>query len=265
MAALDPSRTALELDEVELTAANLLLTAPTDPLLETAKARQAVAQLERAGIAENGVIGGYPARLLQVILAPVLRVVVERFAGGGTQRDVAAATDEAGVWGESRAHGRTEFTPIEPSLIPWAVARTVGLGPRERAAWDGPIELSASALETALSFLAAGEPERADEELAASTSLDDDGRAVLVALLVQRRLSWRTVSVWEDGAGEQHMSSIAVVDGGDGGLWFSEHLHTDRDDPTIRLRPADPSDVWDQIVASTSFQIDVSEAEPHRE
>ncbi|MGA9763038.1 MAG: hypothetical protein WBQ14_11530, partial [Gaiellaceae bacterium] len=42
----------------------------------------------------------------------------------------AAARGEFGVWGEPTRGSSKEFTPIEPSLIAWAISRAVGLGPR---------------------------------------------------------------------------------------------------------------------------------------
>jgi hypothetical protein len=85
-------RPGAELDEVEPTVANLVLTSPGEALLETLEARKAFAELASAG-------------------------VVERFAGGETQRDFGAATSDAGVWGEARGEGRTEFTRCHPNRM----------------------------------------------------------------------------------------------------------------------------------------------------
>lgn len=249
MARLDPSRTALELDEVELTVANLLLTSPDDELLSTPVSVKAVAELERAGIAEDGVIGGYAARILAVVLDPELRLIVERFAAIETQRDIAARRGAFGVWGESRPNGATEFTPVEPDLIPWAVARAVGLGPRERPALARELELRASAFTAALGQLAQGDVPGAGRVLEQDGGLDEIQRAALLELLAQRRLSWRAFSLWTDTDGLEQTAAVAVVDGGDSGLWLSQHLDAESADPFIRLTPTEPSVVWEGIVS----------------
>jgi hypothetical protein len=240
MARLDPSRTAVELTDDELAAVGTIVTGSGKP------DKQALAELERAGVVADGRIPeGYVARMMAVIGDPQLRLMVQRFAAGPPESGpFAAVRDEFGVWSERTRDGTTEFTPVEPSLIPWAVAKAVGIGPRPDPAFEGTLELRASALQLALDRLAENDVESAARELELATELDETGRKVLIAMLLQRRLSWRAFSV----LGETLHASVAAIDGGEGGLWFSEHVDPESPDPLVRLEPTTPADVWERIV-----------------
>src|SRR5690242_20732740 len=125
MARLDPSRTAIELDDDEFQAVGALLTGSGDPPAKI------VEELERSGVLVDGQLEGYVMRMMAVIGDPQLRLMVQRFAAEFPQSGpFAVVRDEFGVWAEKTRDGTTEFTPVEPSLIPWAVSRAVGLGPR---------------------------------------------------------------------------------------------------------------------------------------
>ena len=254
MARLDPSRSAVEVDELELTVAHLLLTDPTDKLLDTTESKTVRVELERAGIVEDGAVTGYPARLLSVVLQPELRLMLERFAAETPIRDFAAVSGSIGVWGEGRSGGATEFTPIEPELIPWAVARAVGLGPRKLSAVSGPIEFRAATLEDALTCAAQGDIEGAANVLATDDGLPSEKRDALLHVLLQRRLSWRAVSVWTGSNGEKAAAGVAAIDGGDAGLWLSSRSD-DSAEATVRLQSVESSVVWDRIVALVPFPV----------
>ncbi len=248
MAQLDPSRTALQADEHELGVASLLLVSPDDPELATDDARRTIAALERAGIVENGRLVGYPARIVSVLLNPEIRVLVERFAAKQTVRDFAAVAGGSGVWGERLQDGGQEMTPIEPELIPWQVARSVGLGPRADHTVDAPITVSVEAFQQALDRFADGDQAGALELLELS-ALEPTQAAALTQLIYDRRLSWRAFSILYGEGEPSVISGVAVIDGGDSGLWFSEHEDGENGAATIRLTPARPSEVWDRILA----------------
>jgi hypothetical protein len=233
MASLDIPRTALCLSDAELGAAVMLLTGAQHPLMDAPTTQEAVASLEAAGILEDGRPTGYPARLLAIVTAPKLRIAVESYFAGGPRLDQAWATEREGVLGSVTADGTIELTPVEPSLLPWAIARWVGLGPREHGE-RRPITVGAEA------FGIAGDAvERGDEE-AARAALDGLDERVL-AVLRERRLSWRATSAWSDARGE-HVSSVAVLDAATEGLWLTHH---DGDD--VHLEPVPPSRVWEAI------------------
>jgi len=240
MATLDPSRTALELTDDELAAVGALVTGTGDP------PRALVEELERAGVVVDGRLEGYAARMMAVIGDPELRLMIERFAGGPPQYGpFAAIREEFGVWAETTREGTTEFTPVEPSLLPWAVARAVGHGPRATPGFEGTLELRASALQLTLDRLAELDVESAVRELELATDLDELERKLLCALLLQRRLSWRAFST----SGESLVGSVSVIDGGEAGFWFSEHDDPESADPVVRLEPTTAGAVWERIVA----------------
>ena len=208
--------------------------------------KAAVEELERAGVLVDGQLEGYAARMMAVIADPQLRVMIERFAAGAPQYGpFAAVRDEFGVWAEKTREGTTEFTPVEPSLVPWAVATAVGLGPRPEPELGRTLELHASALQLALDRLAEQDVGSAGRELELATDLDEVERSLLCAILLQRRLSWRAFST----SGESLVASVAVIDGGEGGLWLSEHVDPESADPVVRLEPTTSGAVWERIVA----------------
>jgi hypothetical protein len=256
VARLDPSRTAVEVDELELTVANLLLYSPDDPLLNTPEAHRGIAELERAGIAEDGAISGYPAQLLGTILKPELVLALERNVTDETQRDFGAVADGFGIWAETKPSGAVEYTPIEPGLLPWQVARTVGLGPRTHSRQTEPLEFRAKSLDAALGKLWKGDARGAAKQLGKDPGLSEAERDVLMELLMLRRLSWRVASSWDDDDGEPLGTIIGVIDGGDAGLWFSLHLGDGSTENTvIRLTPTEPSEVWEKLVEAVPFPV----------
>src|SRR4051794_29002225 len=62
---------------------------------------------------------------------PKLRVTIEKFLAAEPVVEQAWATEREAVLGAVTRERRIELTPVEPSLLPWAIARAVGLGPRE--------------------------------------------------------------------------------------------------------------------------------------
>jgi hypothetical protein len=244
VATLDASRTALLLSDEELGAAVMLLAAPDHPSLAEPSSRAAVESLECAGVVADGRVQGYPARLLAVVAAPKLRITIEKFAAGEPVVEQAWATEREGVLGVVTADGRVELTPVEPSLLPWAIARAVGLGPRERPHED-ELVVEAEALGLAAEALAAGDE---DAAAAALASFDPGVREVLPAVLRERRLSWTATSSWAAADGEPRLSSVAVLDAGAEGLWLTRH-EGEPPDTTVHLQPVPPSVVWERIVA----------------
>jgi EspG family len=237
VARLDIPRAALRLSDEELGVAVMLIAAPEHASLREPGSLAALTALEEAGVVSDGRIEGFPARLLAVVAAPKLRVTVESFFGLETRVEQAWATEREGVLGTVAADGQIELTPVEPALIPWAVARAVGLGPRELPG-GGPLSVPAETLGTAAELLAAGDRE------GAATALGDSSERVL-ELLTERRLSWRASSAWTGPDGERHLESVAVLDAGAAGLWLSRH---EGEPPIVHLEPVRPSAVWDRIV-----------------
>lgn len=251
MARIDQSRTALELDDDELTAAGALLLDPDAEFMTNPEVVEVINRLEEAGVAVNGELQGYAARIVAVLAQPEFRVMVERFAGADVQRDFAAVSAGYGIWGEPSSAGN-EFTPIEPSLIPWGVSRAVGLGPRVKPSFDQTIEVRGTAAQKAMDSLNKLDADGAEATLE-EDGLDTESRKALINLLLDRRLTWRVVSGWKDASGENQGGAVAVVDGGESGLWLSEHLANAAGEPTVRLEPTASGTVWEQIVDVTHW------------
>ena len=244
VARLDIPRAALRLDDAELGAAVMLLAAPDHPSLADPATQASLAALENAGIVRDGRLEGFPARLLGVVAAPKLRMAVESFVGAAPVLEQAWATEREGVWGAVASDGDIELAPIEPGLIPWAVARAVGLGPRQTP--EGPaLQAPAEALGAATLAIGEGDADGAREAL---TVLEPAAVERLLALLRERRVSWRATSTWKGHDGAPRLSSVAVLDAGSEGLWLSRH-EGESPDTIVHLEPAAPSAVWDRVVA----------------
>lgn len=247
MAKLDASRTALEVSDVELAVGAMLLATPDHPSLSSPAAREAVGRLEEAGVVDDGRVSGYAAELLSVVAAPKLEVIVEKFMAERTVVDYAWATEAHAVWGEATRDRALELTPVEPGLIPWAISRSVGLGPRADASSDLRISLHSSTLDRAFELLATEGRQAAEDALESDTELEPDSRGVLIQLLLDRQLSWRASSSWKDPERGQQIAWVAVIDGGESGLWLSDNDEDPRD-PVVWLDPIRPGAAWDQIV-----------------
>ena len=240
MAKLDPSRTALELTDEELAAVGALMTGTAEP------PRALVEELERAGVVDGGRLEGYAARMMEVIGDPELRLMIERLAGGPLQYGpFAAVRDEFGVWAETTREGTTEFTPIEPSLVPWAVASAVGLGPRAEPTSRGRSSSGLPRLQLALDRLAELDSSPQCGSSSWPPTSTSSSAKLLCALLLQRRLSWRAFSTSGGLAGRPRSPSSTAARAG---FWFSEHL-----DPESAIRssaqPTTAGAVWERIVA----------------
>ncbi len=186
---------------------------------------------------------------------------MERFYNDEPQCCFATVTGDIGVWVEPTSEGANEYTPIEPELIPWQVARSVGLGPRPRSRRSDPLEFRAATLDAALAEIAKQDLKAAAAELGTDPGLDDTARDMLMELLLLRRLSWRAVSLWKDDGGEKQAAGVSAIDGGDAGLWLTNHTSADTKQAVIMLTPVESSDIWDRIVGLVPYPVG-SNAEP---
>ncbi len=134
-------------------------------------------------------------------------------------------------------------------MLPWAIARAVGLGRRPPPPVEGPVVLPASLLGDAHDRLAAGDRAGADEVLGAGAGLNEAHRQAVLDLCWRRRLSWRATSLWASGEDQREVHTLTVVDGGEAGLWLSGIDDEQAADPVVTLDPVRPSQVWQQILS----------------
>ena len=244
MATLDISRTAVALSESELGVIAGLLTRPDDPALDAPEAASTVADLRRAGLVdERRRVTGVVARLVEVMVAPKLHIVIERFVAERTVVAHIWATETRATVAHEVGGGRLELTPVEPVLVAWEILRIVGLGARPQPSQREPLRVPAAALQAAIDRLMAGDDSGAEAALAA---VGGDA-ARLLELLRARRSSWRATSTWVDPEAGEQIASVAVVDGGESGVWLSRH-EGDQAQPIVVLEPVPASVVWDAIV-----------------
>jgi hypothetical protein len=239
MARFDVARAALRLTEEELGVAALLLADPDDPELRTPEANAILRELEDAGVTRDGALVEYAGRLLALVVAPRLRISVEKFVAHESTLDQAYATEEQAVLGSQTGDREIEFAPVSPALLPWAIASGVALGPRAHDETE-PLAVPAESLAGADAAL------DVDDEAAAEAALEplaEADRARMLAVLRNRRMSWRATSAWKRPDGEVRVRSVAVLDGASSGLWLTRH-----EDGVAHLQPVPPSVVWERIV-----------------
>ena len=248
MARLDTARRRVHLSNSELAIATLLAMNADHAELADPEAPSHVAALEEAGALIDGRLVNWVDELVTVVAAPQLRILIETFVADEVVGHHAWATPSHGVLGTPEIEGGRWLSPIEPLLLPWAIARAVGLGRRPPSPVEGPLMLPASLLSNAHDWLASGNRERAEEVLRAVAGLTDTDRRAILDLCWWRRISWRATSLWASGEHEREVRTLTVVDGGDAGLWLSSLDDERASDPVVTLDPVRPSQVWQEIL-----------------
>jgi hypothetical protein len=239
-AAIDHQRQRLHVTAAELAALSLLA-GPNPAAVEADAAWQLLAHLISG--AERR-LPGWVAELGGVIAAPALHLVVERFAAEAPDVHQIWATPARAAVGAIADDDRIVVHPLETVMIPYELARIVGLGPRPRPATTDPIVVAASVLEAAEG--AAADLKRC-RRLLTDAGAEQDEAAIVAALMAGRRLSWRVTSMWASSPTYVVSSTLLVVDGGEGGLWISE-VDGEDETPSVTLQPSRPSEVWEELL-----------------
>lgn len=222
MATLAPERGRAWLDEAELAVAALLLASPEDAALDGEDARAAVSRLRSAGALRDERLEAWLADLIGPVARPSARAVADVHAGGRLTV-VASAWMSAltGTLGTAAPGDTTELAPLDAALLPSALAREVGLGPR-------PAPEDREDLITSVPEVEEAEAERGEDPLG--------------ELMGARRSSWRITVT--DG---ESTRSLAVVDGGHRGYWRVELEDENAD--RVRLVPTATEDVTERLLA----------------
>lgn len=248
MAAVDTPRRRVRLSAAELGVASLLVVEPTNAELDEPEGRECLAALEAARVVRNRQLAGWVAELVAVVVAPQLRVAIETFVAERVLTHSLWATPRHGVLGSPAPDGGVELSPVEPVMIPWAIARAVGLGARPTPARTTDFVLPARVLDEAYTLLDAGDRTAAAALLTADGGLDGGETDTLLDLLSRRRMSWRASSRWAITEDDEQFRSVDVLDGGGAGLWFSSVADHEAADPLVTLQPTRPGQVWRRIV-----------------
>ncbi|HEU5472663.1 MAG TPA: hypothetical protein VFV67_18610 [Actinophytocola sp.] len=189
-------------------------------------------RLTTAELADPGAVAVSPRwarELLDVVARPGLRMTVRIVRPGPPLWHGVWATRRDAVLGSPVGAGRYELSPLEPVLIPFAVATIVGLRRR-------PVDPARTATRIPTSrYLALGDEPPGGEY------------AGLAAVLRGRRTAWRASSTWRDSGGEPHAARVHVIDGGDAGLWLVAPKDQDGPDPVLVVEPTDVRQVWSAL------------------
>jgi hypothetical protein len=224
---------------------------------------------EQAQLLAAGLVG--PDRQPVAALRPLLRVLsdadlivdITTAAAGMTTGHGAWLAGSNGVTAEGwPGETECEYAPLEPAMLPWAIARIVnlrrnplpGAHPQEPA---GLIELRAparlvdGAIEV-ITGLGPGSQQRARRTAIAvleqDTELEAVDRRTLTAIFTELRSTWSITTRWRDGAGSTVTESLTMLDAGPAGYW--QRQGSDRDDPSaLRIIRRSAADLWRTLIS----------------
>lgn len=240
---IDHALQRLRLSSEALDALCLLVDPDTSP----AGIEAAWQTLTAAGVATERRLPGWIAELAEVVAAPGLRIVVEVSAGDAVVVHQLWATPRRAVVSTPIDDQIIELRGLETAMLPFELARIVGLGPRPVPTDPASITLAATALAAAIEALETHGREHARQILVEHGS--SAHHADLVAdICTCRHTTWRVTSVWKPTPDSQTTRALTVVDAGDAGLWLSEP-----DDPrdtgtSVTLTATRPSRAWRQLL-----------------
>lgn len=193
-------------------------------------------RLTTAELADPGAVPAsarWARELLDVVARPGLRLTVRIVQPGPPLWHGVWATRRDAVLGSPVEPDRYELSPLEPVLIPFAVATIVGLRRRPADPARTTTRIPTSR------YLALG----------SGHAWEPDGGeyAGLAAVMRGRRTAWRATSTWREPGGRPHAARMHVIDGGDAGLWLVAPADQDGADPVLVVEPTDVRQVWSAL------------------
>lgn len=247
MAHLNPARRTIHLDTAEFDDAVDVARAPGGLAGDSDAARRLRQGLGAAGLLVDGRVADIVAELLGVMARPALQVVMETH--------VAAPAVTAVIWGvpargmmAQRQDGWV-LSALELKQIPFAMAGALGFGSRPPPALEQALEIPGPALRAAWSAAETGERRAVEAALMATRALRADERRAVADVLVSRRSSWRVTVTWNAADGSTRQGALAVVDGGEAGLWETAPLKPEDPEDGVRLTPRRANEVWRALLA----------------
>jgi hypothetical protein len=255
-ATLDHARRRLRVTEAEVAA----LCTVSSSQVAAPDGRAAWERLERSQVVVGEQLPGWVAEIGSVLAAPGLHVVVERHGTEAVVIDQLWATPDHAVIAEAADAGHVELSPLQTALIPYELARLVGLALRPEPPSLHPVTVPAAALTAAEEAVGSGDLDGARQALTDVGVADGDADTV-ADLLAGRRLSWRITSVWRSSPDDVVASMLVVVDGGAAGLWLSDAADIGDLRTTVTLSPTRPNEVWKRLLGL--LPASTATGEPH--
>jgi hypothetical protein len=210
--------------------------------LDIARCRLRLTEQEIAEVRTVRVARPLPAwagEALDTVADPGLRIVVRVFTAARPLHHSIWATPRVAVVGEPTDDGRIELSSTEPVLIPFTIARIVGLRRRPVPPGRSMIRMPASVYTSI------------QDRVGSSAGLDGRNpqgiaspEATLEAILRQRLMSWRATSAWRDETGQRVTVNVNVTDAGEAGFWRARVEEPESPDPMLLVEPSAARDVW---------------------
>lgn len=191
------------------------------------------------------------------VIIDVQTIGVGGIVGHGAWATLTEAVTADGWPGETEC----EYAPMDLTLLPWALARTVGLH-RAAAAERQPdlpsLRVPAGLVDSALSAVAdvpVTDAEAAEhavrQVLEQAGPPPEDARQALAGILLGLRVFWRVVAGWVEPPGERVARSLAVLDAGAAGYWRRDQPAATGDPGAgdeVLLTHLSAPEVWRELV-----------------
>lgn len=184
------------------------------------------AALEAAGAGSSADPHAALARTLEPLAEKLVAVELER----GDVLGSMWITPSAATLLSPLEDGRAQLVSVPPTMVPAALVRFFGLGPRPRPEGASAVAMAPADLASAI---ATGQVGRGVPQ--------GPGRTVLEESLAGVRSHWRATAEWLPAPGVPGVRRVEVVDT-DAGMWLVVP-----DDPTIELWPTTPTTVAVQL------------------
>ncbi len=177
----------------------------------------AMSELERAGVACNGLLSAEASALVAVMTQPDLVISVEVATRDGARLSTIWATAAQAVWGRPVEHDVYQLRAIDTVTVPLLLVQLTGVGRRPEPPFAGSVCIAAEALEAALDWQA-DDPETALGILVAA-GVDPQWADRILIAHQHHRAKWTVSSVWTDGGAGHEVHDVTVLDAGPAGYW----------------------------------------------
>jgi len=244
LAYADPTRTRFRLTDLELAAAALAAGDGQIANPGPSGAMDAMSMLTEAGLLDEGEVDPRLKFLIGVVATSSIDIVIE-VSGFGYATHHAWISAGFGAVGIDIGGGQHEYLIVDPVLLPWTLATTLGVGPREAPGSRNSLQVPESLLNAAIEGLPLGESEEGVRKQLAEV-LDPSSTEQLLGILRGWRASWRATSRFQRPTEPDLASQVVVVDAGSSGYWRVE-TDVSEDGSDITLVPIAPSEAWEYL------------------
>ncbi|TGB06030.1 hypothetical protein [Streptomyces sp. MZ04] len=216
-------------------------------------------------VGEEGELSPLLRDFLMALADPLVLVHVEVIGQSGPLQHGVIVGQETVISHDSWPYEEeSEYTPVDPQMLIWEMARKVNLRREEFKAFDPPtLSTTMGALDAAFAALerSGGDPGTArsavQDALAVSGDLAGPVHASFTDLVLSINSMWRVTTVWDETREGKRLAatgrSLAVWDCGPNGYWIREEPQEPVRDgeiapgDSLTVTQASGGQLWDRI------------------